>query len=315
MSQLPKLAIVIPLYKHTFFAETLDSLCAQTNKNFNVYIGDDCCPHPINNIIEKYNSKLNILYHRYSHNVGGINPVLNWNRCLDLVKNEDWVCVLPDDDMLSEGVVEEFYQNVERATDLPIFAFKLGLKEIIKNGEINSIPQGNYDLINNYQFFLNLVRGLDVCSLGDVIYNKKKLLESGKFIQFPKAWTSDHITAINALKGGLMCRLINSNILFRMSGQNISSQVTDGSEKMKARYLIGKWLLANKNIWDTIPSKDLYKFFYWKSEYYFIHIWRFSISQYIYLLKLSFLFNKPFGFIPPIKALFIKSLNKVSKSK
>ena len=38
------LAIVIPYYKYTFFEETLLSLQNQTNKKFNVYIGDDASP-------------------------------------------------------------------------------------------------------------------------------------------------------------------------------------------------------------------------------------------------------------------------------
>jgi len=35
------LAIVIPYYKRTFFEETLQSLANQTDKRFQVYVGDD----------------------------------------------------------------------------------------------------------------------------------------------------------------------------------------------------------------------------------------------------------------------------------
>ena len=36
------LAIIIPAYKGAYLKRTLDSLVQQTNKNFSVYIGDDC---------------------------------------------------------------------------------------------------------------------------------------------------------------------------------------------------------------------------------------------------------------------------------
>jgi hypothetical protein len=38
------LAIIIPYYKLCFFEENLQSLAAQTDKRFKVYIGDDASP-------------------------------------------------------------------------------------------------------------------------------------------------------------------------------------------------------------------------------------------------------------------------------
>jgi hypothetical protein len=298
-----KLAFVIPLYKTAYLAATLQSLSEQRNKNFTVYIGDDCSPTPPDKIIEEFSKKLNLQYVRFTENVGGINPVRNWNRCLDLVKEEEWISMLPDDDMLSPGVVEEFYQHLPKAANYPIYAFKMGIKEIDNNGVITPVSRPSGEMVTNYQFFFNLVKAKDGCSLGDVIYNKKRLLAVGKFAEFPKAWSSDHVTASMVAEGGFIYNLPSSYLLFRMSGENISSQVSDGAEKMRARYLIGKWLRKNESIWDTKPSKEFYRFFYWKSEYYFIYIWKFSFAEWRYLYKLSSLMYNSWNPMPPVKAL------------
>ena len=39
-----ELAVVIPYYKIDYFEETLISLKNQTNRNFNIYVGNDCSP-------------------------------------------------------------------------------------------------------------------------------------------------------------------------------------------------------------------------------------------------------------------------------
>ena len=49
-----QLAIVIPAYKAKYLPETLDSLVAQTDKRFHVYIGDDKSPEDIETIVKRY---------------------------------------------------------------------------------------------------------------------------------------------------------------------------------------------------------------------------------------------------------------------
>lgn len=66
------LAIIIPAYKPDYLAETLESLTKQTNKDFKVYIGDDASPFYLENIIELFIDKLNIVYKKFDNNVGGI---------------------------------------------------------------------------------------------------------------------------------------------------------------------------------------------------------------------------------------------------
>lgn len=48
------LAIVIPYYKPDFFEETLQSVAAQTDKRFTLYIGNDASAHDPLPLIQKY---------------------------------------------------------------------------------------------------------------------------------------------------------------------------------------------------------------------------------------------------------------------
>lgn len=54
------LAIVIPAYKSTFLSAALDSIAAQTSKDFTLYVGDDCSPHDLKSIVGKYTDKIDI---------------------------------------------------------------------------------------------------------------------------------------------------------------------------------------------------------------------------------------------------------------
>ena len=77
-----RLAIVIPTYKATFLPAALDSIAAQTCKDFTLYVGDDCSPEPIGDIVEQYRDKIDLVYQRFDTNLGGKDLVAQWERCI-----------------------------------------------------------------------------------------------------------------------------------------------------------------------------------------------------------------------------------------
>lgn len=73
------MAIVIPAYKGRFLKETLDSIAVQAHKDeFVLYIGDDASPERLDKIVESYQNKVNLVYHRFSENMGGKDLVAHW---------------------------------------------------------------------------------------------------------------------------------------------------------------------------------------------------------------------------------------------
>jgi glycosyltransferase involved in cell wall biosynthesis len=108
------LAIVIPAYKKTFFDQSLRSLANQTNKNFTVYVGDDCSPDDLKTICDAYADKLQIVYHRFNSNIGAKHLVNQWKRCIALTKDEEWLWLFSDDDVADNNCVEIFYKTIKQ---------------------------------------------------------------------------------------------------------------------------------------------------------------------------------------------------------
>ena len=105
------LAIIIPFYKLTFFEATLQSLANQSDKRFNVYIGDDASPEDCTTLLRKFEGQFDFTYHRFESNLGGRSLTQQWERCIALSGDEEWLMILGDDDVLGGNVVEEFYKQ------------------------------------------------------------------------------------------------------------------------------------------------------------------------------------------------------------
>ena len=109
------LAILIPAFKTRFFRETLNSIANQTCKNFTLYVGDDCSPENIEEITFEYSNVINIKYIKFPNNIGAKHLVNQWNRCLNLVNDEEWIWLFSDDDIMDKDCVKSFYFSLENS--------------------------------------------------------------------------------------------------------------------------------------------------------------------------------------------------------
>ena len=302
-----KIAIIIPYYKLSYFNVLLDALLNQTNKNFNLYVGDDCSVSSPLELIAHYRNKLNINYKRFDKNLGSISLAKQWERCLGMVGDEEWVWVLPDDDVPSSNVVEAFYIALSEVEIYNIKVFRLPLKFI--DGKNMPMPSQTYSdpqVENNLDFYMRLLKGETDSTLGDNIFHKETLEKSGGFVDFPKAWGSDHATVLNVSAGGNLYLLENTFLSFRMSGENISSDMSDGVEKLKSRIAFAKWLKTNEHIFPKKPDSTFWKFFYWKGEYYVLNEWKFSLNLWKELYTLRKMCFYSSNILPLLKILFKK---------
>ena len=304
-----QLAIVIPFYKITFFEETLKSLLNQSDKRFNIYIGDDASPQSPEKLVEKYQNVLNINYMRFEDNLGATDLVGQWHRCLEMTANEEWIWILPDDDMPSTNVVEEFYKALSFVREYNVKIFRFPMSIVDREGKITQHYNFEEPTIEtNLAFYERIVKSKATATIGDNIFHKKSLLEQGEFVDFPKAWGSDHATVLCTAQGGKIYNLKQAHLYFRMSGENISSDITDGLIKINARIQFAHWLKNNENIFPKKPDKMFYKHFYWKAEYYILKTWLFDIRLFykLYLLR-SICFDSK-NIFPIVKIFFKKIL-------
>lgn len=230
------IAIVIPYYNYLFFEETLQSLVDQTDKRFNVYIGDDCSPSDPSALIAKFKSLLSITYFRYDNNLGSISLSEQWNRCVSLIKDESWILVLGDDDKLGKNIVENFYHNFNEIINsgVSLVRFSTTLIDQNNNSISNNYTHEKFELAKDslIKKFKNESRS----SLTEYIFSKKAF-DKFKFKHYPLAWHSDDRAWIDFSEKKPIYTINNSTTYIRFSEHSISGKKEYKQLKSDANYL------------------------------------------------------------------------------
>lgn len=244
-----RLAIVIPLYKANFLVNALDSIANQSNKNFTVYIGDDCSPHELFSIVKDYENRLNIVYKRFPFNFGGKDLISHWERCIDMVHNEEWIWLFSDDDIMSSNCVDNFYNTLANNPDHDLFHFNMQL--IDENGLPISGSSSFSKAIKVEEFLLLRLQYKTFSSVVEYVFRKEHFIKMGRFQKFDLAWCSDDATWIKLGKRNGIININDAIVYWRYSTINISSIHTERDileRKLYAQVEFIKWIyLQSKN--------------------------------------------------------------------
>jgi glycosyltransferase involved in cell wall biosynthesis len=248
------LAIVIPYYKINYFEETIKSLSNQTDKRFNVYIGNDASDNDPIDIIEKYSSTLNLVYKKFEDNLGSISLVKQWNRCLELLENEKWVMILGDDDVLSNNVVESFYEK-EKEFKNTSSVVRFATFKIDDKSTIYSHLYTNPEIEKSTDILVHQKRS----SLSEYIFSRKKI-DAIKFKELPLAWYSDLLAVLEFSEYGHIFSINSAYLKIRISENSISGKNDNLSKKEEAKYLFYNYLLEKAK--DKFSENELDKLYY-----------------------------------------------------
>lgn len=214
------LAIVIPAYKAKFLYKTLSSLSSQTEKRFSVYIGDDNSPENLLEIVSEFEHRLDLRYTKFSNNMGGVDLVAHWSRCLELIEDEEWFIMFSDDDLMDEGCVESLYRCVDK-DDFDVLHYNL--KIINEIDEVIKEPSVYPQVLSSLDFFDLLYSGKIDARMPEFIFSTKHFKANGGFISFPMAMRTDNATVIQcAFERGIRT-IEDSFVRWRLSGENVSS--------------------------------------------------------------------------------------------
>ncbi|AUC82083.1 glycosyltransferase family 2 protein [Lacinutrix sp. Bg11-31] len=238
------LAIVIPYYKLSHFNETLKSLSIQTNKRFKVYIGNDASPEDPLHLLEKYKTQLHIVYHHFEENLGGVSLPKQWERCINLTNNEEWIMILGDDDYLEENVVESWYENYNKfvsKTNLIRFATKIVNEkdDTISDSYKHPIWESATDAY--FRKFNYLTRS----SLSEYIFKKQSFVKYG-FYNYPLAWNSDDHAWLDFSDNKPIYTINETLVYFRLSNLNISGKDDNLLVKSVSQTIFYKNLINRK---------------------------------------------------------------------
>lgn len=254
------LAIVIPFYKLTFFETTLQSLANQTNKEFKVYIGDDASPEDCQSLLQHFIGKFDFLYHRFSSNIGGISLTQQWERCIALSEQEEWIMILGDDDYLEETVVASWYENYNlfyERTKVIRFASKLVHQELNIIAKTFNHPLWENATDSYWRKFTHESRS----SLSEYIFSRESFLKFG-FYDYPLAWNSDDRAWLDFSDNKPIFTINDSIVYVRLSDLNISGKQDNNSEKNLSVIMFFKFLIKQKlSFYKTEEKEKILRFY------------------------------------------------------
>jgi hypothetical protein len=235
------LAIIIPFFKLTFFEATLQSLSNQTDKRFKVYIGDDNSPENPINLLEKYSDKFNFVYHKFKENVGSLSLVKQWDRCIALAAEEEWIMILGDDDIIDTSLVFNFHKNYNLfngKSNLVRFASKLFFEDLNTETAVYKHPVWETATESFYRKFKKNSRS----SLSEHIFSKIIYLKY-RFYDFPLAWNSDDKAWLDFSDNKPIFTINESVVSVRMSSLNISGRNDNNILKNSSQIEFYKFLI------------------------------------------------------------------------
>ena len=220
-SSLNQLAVIIPAYKSEFLDEALESLAAQTCKDFKVYIGDDASPHDLASIVEPYKACLDIVYKRFETNVGGVSLTQQWDRCVKL-SSEPWVWLFSDDDIVEPECVETFFQTLENTSgEYDLYRFNTCC--INADGDVTRYMPPHPAIETSLEFVYHRLVSQRSSFVVEYIFSRRAFDVYGGFVDFPVAWNSDDATWVSLGRRSGICTMAGPLVCWRKSGLNLSS--------------------------------------------------------------------------------------------
>ena len=216
-----QLAIVIPAYKTAFLSAALDSIAAQTCKDFTLYIGDDCSPEPIGNIVEQYQDKMSLVYQRFDSNMGGRDLVAQWERCISMSQSEPYIWLFSDDDVMEQNCVEELFRYIEKTKGY-YDVYHFDVNEINEQGKVTRVLPAYPQLLSAYDYYCGKFSGRYRSYVVENVFSRKVYEEKGGFKHFDLAWGSDVATWCIFSREKGMFKIPIARINWRRSTYNIT---------------------------------------------------------------------------------------------
>ena len=245
------LAIIIPFYKLTFFEATLQSLAHQSDKRFKVYIGDDASPEDCTTLLQKFEGQFDFIYHRFDANLGAISLTQQWERCIALSNDEQWLMILGDDDVLDDNCVASFYANEVEIKENKSNVIRYACKVINAQGNVFLGPYFHPKLELASDFYCRKVKNLTRSSLSEYIF-KKEVFNQYKFVNYPLAWHSDDKAWLDFSENKPIYTINEAIVYVRFSEINISGRQDNIAQKLTATFhFYGDILRDKKNVFTS----------------------------------------------------------------
>ncbi len=214
----PLFSVAVPAYKARFLAECIDSILAQTYKNFELIIVNDASPHDLDSIVAKYHDA-RIKYYKNKVGFGAEHVVGNWNKCLEYATG-DYVICMGDDDKLLPNCLEDYAKLIEKYPDLNVYH---ALTEIIdENSDFSYMQELRPEREGVYSMIYGRLFGSRIQFIGDWLFCTSWLKANGGYADVPMAWGSDDLTAYMAAVNKGVANSQTPMFQYRVNSQTIT---------------------------------------------------------------------------------------------
>lgn len=226
-----ELAIVIPAYKPEFFEQTLQSIAAQTDKRFRLYVGDDAGPAELQSMVRRFEERLDITYHRFDTNLGEASLVQQWQRCVEL-SSEPWVWLFADDDLADHDCVASFHRTLQE-TDGRYDVYRFSTVRIDESDQVILVNPPHPHTETSLAFLHHILTGQRRSYAPEHIFRRAVYDAREGLVDFPLAWCSDHASWAEFGRETCIRTVEGPVIRWRESVGNLTSLVDEKTAQRK----------------------------------------------------------------------------------
>jgi glycosyltransferase involved in cell wall biosynthesis len=248
------LAVIVPAYRVRYLRAALDSLAAQTARDFRIYVFDDASPDDIAGVVAEYRDHLPLEYHRFEKNLGGKSLVAHWERCIARTGDEPWLWLFSDDDIAAPDCVKVFLDTLAR-DEAPSDLWRFDLEFIDAHDRVTHTCTPHPDREDAAEFVEAFLTpyGRD-WRAPDHIFSRRVHRELGGFIDFPNAIFSDTATWIKFSTLSGVKTLRGPKLSWRLSGTNTTAHAFKRRREIAAPlFAFHRWLA---DFIPTLPCSD-----------------------------------------------------------
>ena len=242
------ISFVLPAYKACFLSSAIESIMAQTSKNWELVIVDDQSPEDLQGIVDCYHDA-RVRYYRNEKNLGGENLVRQWNYCITLALG-DWIVLAADDDVYAPTFCEECEKLMTKYPQVDLIRSRV--LQIDEEGKPLWEDGVLSEFTNKYEYLHDWITAKAFTCIGNFMFRRSALLAMGGFMDFPCAFGSDIATPI-ALSVNGVANTSEMLFSFRQSSQHLSADKSRYKEKLAGITQLSQWL---RNLKYETPEDD-----------------------------------------------------------
>ncbi len=214
-----QLAIVLPAWKTDFLQCALESVRAQTDQRFTLYIADDGGPDRIARICDDFDD-LGLIYHRFDENLGNTSLTRHWDRSVAL-STEPWIWLFGDDDEMHPECVAKFYEILGNLKP-EVSVIRFNTDVIDEASEIRKCNPSHPQSESASEFLFDRLLGHRKSYVTEYIFRRSTYSLRGGFPDYPAAWCADDAAWFSFAGNGPILTIPGPRVRWRSSRINIT---------------------------------------------------------------------------------------------